>query len=73
MLTWLGEEKGLMVGLLAPDLSYLGLGLIREIDYVKRVMELLTPVEGTISVIQVGLIKLDEDFREVVKYDRTPL
>ena len=73
VLTWLGEEKGLMVGLLAPDLSYLGLGLIREIDYVKRVMELLTPVEGTISVIQVGLIKLDEDFREVVKYDRTPL
>ena len=72
-ITWPGEEKGLIVGLLGPDLSYLGLGLIRGIDYLKRVMELLTPVEETISAIQVGLIKLDEDFREVAKYDRTRL
>jgi len=72
-ITWPGEEKGLIVGLLGPDLSYLGLGLIREIDYLKKVVELLTPVEDSISVIQVGLIKLDEDFREVAKYDRTPL
>jgi len=72
-ITWPGEERGLIVGLLGPDLSYLGLGLIREIDYLKRVAELLTPVEEAISAIQVGLIKLDEDFREVAKYDRTPL
>jgi polynucleotide 5'-hydroxyl-kinase GRC3/NOL9 len=72
VLTWPGEERGLIVGLLGPDLSYLGLGLIREIDYSKKVVELLTPVEGTISVVQVGLIKLD-NFREVAKYDRTPL
>jgi len=72
-ITWPGEERGLIVGLLGPDLSYLGLGLIREIDYLKKVVELLTPVEGSINVIQVGLIKLDEDFREVAKYDRTPL
>jgi polynucleotide 5'-kinase involved in rRNA processing len=73
VLTWSGEEKGLIVGLLGTDLSYLGLGLIREIDYSKRVVELLTPVEDAIGVIQVGLIKLDEDFREIAKYDRTPL
>jgi polynucleotide 5'-hydroxyl-kinase GRC3/NOL9 len=73
VLTWPGEERGLIVGLLGTDLSYLGLGLIREIDYSKRVVELLTPVEDAISVIQVGLIKLDEDFREIAKYDRTPL
>ncbi|MEM0320440.1 MAG: Clp1/GlmU family protein, partial [Candidatus Nezhaarchaeales archaeon] len=73
VLTWIGEERGLLVGLLGPNLSYVGLGLIREIDYLKRNVELLTPVETTISVIQVGLIKLDEDFREVAKYDRTPL
>lgn len=73
LVTWVGEEKGLLVGLLGPDLSYTGLGLIREIDYQKRSMELLTPVETVISVIQVGLIKLDDDFREIAKYDRTPL
>lgn len=73
VVTWPGEERGLIVGLLAPDLSYLGLGLIREIDYVKRVMEILTPVEGIIGIIQVGLVRLDEDFREVAKYQRTPL
>lgn len=73
VLTWIGEEKGLLVGLLSPDLSYIGLGLIREIDYLKRNIELLTPIETPISAIQVGLIKLDNDFREVAKYDRTPL
>ena len=73
VLTWIGEERGLMVGLLAPDLSYLGLGLIREIDYNKRTLEVLTPVEGTIGVVQVGMIKLDDDFREIAKYDKTPL
>ncbi|MEM2214111.1 MAG: Clp1/GlmU family protein [Candidatus Nezhaarchaeales archaeon] len=73
LLTWIGEERGLLVGLLGPDLSYVGLGLIREIDYLKRSIELLTPVETTIGVIQVGLIKLDDDFKEVAKYDRTPL
>jgi polynucleotide 5'-kinase involved in rRNA processing len=73
VLTWPGEEEGLIVGLLGPDLSYLGLGLIRGIDYLEKVIELLTPVEDAIGVIQVGLIKLDEDFREVAKYDRTPL
>lgn len=73
VVTWTGEEKGLIVGLLGSDLSFLGLGLIREIDYLKRSVELLTPVEQTISTIQVGLIKLDDDFREVAKYERTPL
>jgi len=73
ILTWPGEEKGLIVGLLGSDLSYLGLGLIREIDYLKKVIELLTPVEDVISVIQVGLIKLGEDFREIAKHDRSPL
>jgi polynucleotide 5'-hydroxyl-kinase GRC3/NOL9 len=73
VLTWPGEERGLIVGLLGPDLSYLGLGLIRGIDYSKRVVELLTPVQDVIGVIQVGLIKLNEDFKEVAKYDRTPL
>jgi len=73
ILTWPGEEKGLIVGLLGSDLSYLGLGLIREIDYPKKVIELLTPVEDLISVIQIGLVKLDEDFRETAKYDRSPL
>ncbi len=73
VITWPGEERGLIVGLLGPDLSYLGLGLIREIDYLKKVIELLTPVEGPINVIQVGLIKLDEDFREVAKYEWAPL
>ncbi|MEM0217268.1 MAG: Clp1/GlmU family protein [Candidatus Nezhaarchaeales archaeon] len=73
LLTWIGEERGLLVGLLGPDLSYVGLGLIREVDYLRRSIELLTPVETAISVIQVGLIKLDDDFKEVAKYDRTPL
>ncbi|RLF21221.1 MAG: hypothetical protein DRJ68_03945 [Thermoprotei archaeon] len=73
LLTWKGEERGLIVGLLAPDLSYLGLGLIREIDYVRRSVEILTPVEDPIGVVQAGLIKLDEDFREVAKYEKPPL
>ncbi|MDI9620047.1 MAG: Clp1/GlmU family protein [Candidatus Nezhaarchaeota archaeon] len=73
VITWLGEERGLMAGLLSPDLTYLGLGIIREVDYAKKLLEIFTPVEDMIGVIQVGLIKLDDDFRESQKYDRSPL
>ncbi len=68
-----GAEKGLMVGLLDENSVLMGLGLIEEIDYEERTISVLTPVEGRVSIIQVGQLKLDEEGREIVKLEGWPL
>ena len=68
-----GAERGLIVGLLDENSTLLGLGLIEEVDYERRTISVLTPVEGKVSIIQVGQLKLDEEGREIAKLEGWPL
>lgn len=63
-----GGEKGIMVGLLDRNGQLAGLGVLSEIDYETRSVKVLTPVEGEVSVIQVGQLKIDDEGREIMKY-----
>lgn len=73
LVTYRGAERGLVVGLLDRSHRLLGLGVIEEVDYEERVVNVLTPVDGEVGVIQVGQLKLDEEYREAAKVDGWPL
>jgi len=60
-----GEERGALVSLHGDDGRFLGIGVLRGIDFRRRVLRIYTPVEGKVSVICVGCVRLDEDGREI--------
>jgi len=62
-----GREKGIIVGLLNPEKEVLGLGIIKEIDYLHRKISVITPYKGdksNIKIIQFGSLRYTEDGRE---------
>ena len=60
-----GNEEGLLVGLQDELGSYLGIGVLLEVHYRKRVMKVYTPVSANVSTICVGQIKLSKNGREI--------
>lgn len=60
-----GDEEGLLVALQDDDGRFLGIGVIRSIDYRRLVMKVYTPVHKSVATILVGQIKLDEKGREI--------
>ncbi|MEM4699347.1 MAG: Clp1/GlmU family protein [Candidatus Nezhaarchaeales archaeon] len=68
-----GAERGIIVGLLDRSQRMLGLGLIEEIDYEGRVINIITPVEGEVGFIQVGQLRLDSEYRGVAEVNGWPL
>ena len=52
-----GIEKGLLVGLLDHERKFLGLATIVKWDYDRSYLQVATPVEDEISVIQFGRMK----------------
>jgi polynucleotide 5'-hydroxyl-kinase GRC3/NOL9 len=59
-----GEEKGLLMALYDDERNFLGIGSLREIDYIRNVMKIYTPVSEKISIVTVGRVKLDENLKE---------
>ncbi len=62
-----GMERGIIAGLYDSNGNFVGLGVIKEIDYRKRIVKLLVNTENEIAMIKLGKIKLDENFRERAK------
>ena len=60
-----GDEEGLLVAFQDSDGKFLGIGVIRSIDYKRQVMKVFTPVYKDVATILVGQIKLDEKGREI--------
>jgi polynucleotide 5'-hydroxyl-kinase GRC3/NOL9 len=60
-----GDEEGLLVAFQDDDGRFLGIGVIRSIDYKRLVMKVFTPVYKNVATILVGQIKLDEKGREI--------
>jgi len=63
--TWKGDEKGLIVGLHDEENKFLGLGVINDIDYRRKVLKVFTPANQKTSIIKVGHVRLDDKCREV--------
>jgi len=60
-----GDEEGLLVALLDASEHFLGIGLLHEVDYEKRVIRVYTPVRERVASVSVGAVKLDKSGREV--------
>lgn len=60
-----GEEEGLLAGIYNSDKKFLGIGIVQEIDYLRKTLKICTPVLGDISAITLGKIKLDKKMKEL--------
>jgi polynucleotide 5'-hydroxyl-kinase GRC3/NOL9 len=65
VVTQRGEEKGLLVALYDSERRFLGIGVLREVDYFRKSLKILTPVSGEISIVALGKVKLDKNLREI--------
>jgi len=60
-----GDEEGLLVALHDAKGSFLGIGVVEEINYERRVVKVYTPVQEGVSSLHLGRIKLDKKGREI--------
>ncbi|MCX8171714.1 MAG: Clp1/GlmU family protein, partial [Candidatus Bathyarchaeota archaeon] len=60
-----GDEKGLLVSLEDNEGRFLGIGVINSIDYGRGVLKIYTNVNGAVSRVCVGQIRLDEKGSEI--------
>ncbi|MGQ9538042.1 MAG: Clp1/GlmU family protein [Candidatus Bathycorpusculaceae bacterium] len=65
VVTWKGEEEGLLTALYNDERKFLGIGVLREVDYGRKVMKIYTPVSSGISAVIIGKVKLDKNLREI--------
>jgi polynucleotide 5'-hydroxyl-kinase GRC3/NOL9 len=65
---WEGDEEGLLVGLHDVNDVFLGIGILRNVDFVREELKIFTPVEGEVSMIRFGEVRLNERGDEVGKY-----
>jgi polynucleotide 5'-hydroxyl-kinase GRC3/NOL9 len=63
-----GEERGLLLGLYDARNKFLGIGVLREVDAVRKTLKFLTSVSATPSRIVFGAVRLDENFREAAAF-----
>ncbi len=60
-----GEEEGLLTALYDADRKFLGIGLLQEIEYLRKAIKILTPVSEGIAVAAIGKVKLDKNMKEI--------
>ncbi len=58
------EERGLLLGLYDAQRKFLGIGVLREVDAARKTLKVLTSVSANPSIIAVGKVRLDENFKE---------
>lgn len=59
------SDRGLLVGLYGLGSRFLGIGILREINQVRRVLKVQTAVEDKPRRLVIGQVVLDEKLREV--------
>jgi len=69
VVTYSGDEEKLLVALYSGENRFLGIGILREIDYKRRTLKVYTPVSGGFSKIVIGKVRLDKNFKEVSPLD----
>ncbi|TET24198.1 MAG: hypothetical protein E3J73_08725 [Candidatus Bathyarchaeum sp.] len=60
-----GDEEGLLVGLKDEEDIFLGIGILHEVDYKRKILKIYTPVSEKVSMLCFGQIKLNKNFREI--------
>lgn len=60
-----GEEQGLLMALYNAEKRFLGIGVLQEIDYLKKTIKILTPVLKEASSATIGSVRLDRNMKEL--------
>ncbi len=60
-----GDEEGLLVALFNSDRKFLGIGVLQEIEYLRKTIKILTPVSEGIAIATIGKVKLDKNMKEI--------
>jgi polynucleotide 5'-hydroxyl-kinase GRC3/NOL9 len=60
-----GEEIGALLGLYDSQSKFLGIGVLREVDSVRKTLKVFTSVSANPSRIVFGKVRLDKNLREV--------
>jgi polynucleotide 5'-hydroxyl-kinase GRC3/NOL9 len=63
-----GEERGLLLGLYDAQRKFLGIGILREVDAVRKTLRFLTSVSANPSIIAIGKVRLDENLKEASRF-----
>jgi polynucleotide 5'-hydroxyl-kinase GRC3/NOL9 len=58
------KERGLLLGLYAAQRKFLGIGVLREVDPVRKTLKVLTSVSAKPSRVVFGKVRVDENLRE---------
>jgi polynucleotide 5'-hydroxyl-kinase GRC3/NOL9 len=60
-----GEEEGLLTALYDAEKRFLGIGVLQEIDYLRKALKMSTPVSENVAVAAIGKVKLDRNMKEI--------
>ncbi|MEM2117944.1 MAG: Clp1/GlmU family protein [Candidatus Bathyarchaeia archaeon] len=61
-----GDEEGLLTALYDANRRFLGIGILQELDYTRKILKILTPVKEEISTVAIGKVKLDKNLKEIL-------
>jgi polynucleotide 5'-hydroxyl-kinase GRC3/NOL9 len=59
-----GKERGLLLGLYDAQRKFLGIGILREVDSVRKTLKVLTSVSAKPSSVAFGKVRLDKNLKE---------
>lgn len=60
-----GEEQGILAAVYNAKRKFMGIGVLQEIDYLRKTLKISTPVTDEIGVVVMGKVKLDRNQKEV--------
>jgi polynucleotide 5'-kinase involved in rRNA processing len=59
-----GEGDGLLLGMYDSQRKFLGIGILREVDSVRKTLKVFTSVSAKPASVAFGKVRLDENFKE---------
>jgi polynucleotide 5'-hydroxyl-kinase GRC3/NOL9 len=65
IVSWKDEEKGLITALYDGEKRFIGIGVLREINYLRKIMKIYTPISCGIHAVAIGRVRLDKNLKEI--------
>ncbi|MFZ0965064.1 MAG: hypothetical protein WAN82_00340, partial [Candidatus Bathyarchaeia archaeon] len=59
------EEEDVLIALYNVERKFLGIGVLKEVDYARKTLKILTPVAKEILIVTLGKVKLDKNLKEI--------
>lgn len=60
-----GEEEGLLAAMYDGRRKFLGIGILQEVDYLRKTVKVITPVSEEVAILALGKVKLDRNMKEI--------